>query len=270
MPAALLIGFLLAQGTPVEPPLPQQGQSEPAPAPDSPQLARIRKALEQPAPIATAAAAEHSDKPVFRLTVRGWKLPPPWEDWTPVPSYVRPGYPLYHYDFLQMVTPEAFRASTLYPGMNLWPFFQSVAKSADAASRRKQEAAAREEVGEALQDLKDAAEHGPPIQTVIKGGVEIRMITILVRSKDSGPPRHLAQQDFTVIENRVKQTTSVFVKRSIDPTTDRYQLGYPISQSNADEPTHIEVRIRGLRRRIAYDIPPAPRTPLAPSAPWHP
>ena len=255
MPAALLIGLLLAQGTPVEPPVPQQGRSEPAPAPDSPQLARIRKALEQPAPIATAAATEHSDKPVFRLTVRGWKLPPPWEDWTPVPSYIRPGYPLYHYEFLRMVTPQAFWASTLYPGRDIVPTFQSLGKAAAAASRQRQEAAAREEVHEALQDLKDAAEHGPPVQTVIKGGVEIRMITILVRSKDSSPPRQLVQQDFAVTENRVKQTISMFVKTSIDPTTDRYQLGYPISQSDRDESKHIEVRIHGIRRRVAYDIP---------------
>jgi len=254
MPAALLIGLLFAQGVPVEASPAPREQAEPAASPDTALLARIRKALEQPAPLATAAAADHDDKPVFRLTVRGWKLPLPWEDWAAQPSYIRPGYPVYHYEFLRMVTPEAFWASTLYPGRDILPSLQSVGKAAAAASRQRQEAAAREEVREALQDLKDVKEHGPAIQTIVKSGVEMRSITILMRSKDDGPPRQLVQRDFTVTENGVKQPISLFVKSSIDPTTDRYQLGYPIASSNSGERKRIEVRIRGIRKRIAYDV----------------
>lgn len=253
MPAALLIGLLFAQGPPVEPPAPRPEQAS-APSPESAQLERIRKALEQPAPLATAAALEHDDKPVFRLTVRGWKLPPPWEDWAAQPSYIRPGYPVYHYEFLRMVTPEALWASTLYPGRDMLPTFQSLGKAAAAASRQRQEAAAREEVREALQDLKDVKEHGPAIQTIVTSGVEFRSITILMRSKNDGPPRQLVQQDFAVTENGVQQRISLYTKSSVDPTTDRYQLGYPITSSNPGERKHIEVRIRGIKKRIAYDV----------------
>jgi hypothetical protein len=52
--------------------------------------------------------------------------------------------PLAHYEFLQMVTPQAFRASTLYPGIGFDPV---IVKNAFKAVRRAAaERSAREEV----------------------------------------------------------------------------------------------------------------------------
>src|SRR5262252_8253926 len=89
MTAALLAALLI-------------GQSLSAQAIDSGQVDRVRKAVAQ-TPVAQTV---HADPPR-----------PLWTDESSVPPYLKPGYPLYHYDFLARTTPEAFRASTLYPGV---------------------------------------------------------------------------------------------------------------------------------------------------------
>src|SRR5215467_5988321 len=76
------------------------GQSPSAQTIDSAEVARVRKAV--------------AEAPVVQ-TVRAQPSRPLWSDEPGIPS-PKPGYPLYHYDFLERVTPEAFRASTLYPG----------------------------------------------------------------------------------------------------------------------------------------------------------
>lgn len=64
--------------------------------------------------------------------------------------------PIYHYEFLSQVTPEAFRASTLYPGsigVPLMPALEALWKWLEKTRRRAQETAARKEVQDALQQL---------------------------------------------------------------------------------------------------------------------
>jgi hypothetical protein len=137
MPVGLLLGSLLAQAA----------VAAPAPA----DLERIREALaETPAIVMDGAF----DKPVFRVTVEGWKFNgPPWEERA---SFVRPGMPMYHYDYLLMTTPEAFRASTLYPGaigLPIGALIEALGKKIGEARRRRAEASARAEVTAALQEL---------------------------------------------------------------------------------------------------------------------
>src|SRR5437867_2907837 len=100
--AGLLLGLVLAQGAPAE-------------AGEAARLERIRRALTE-APAITVLPPARAEGEVFRVTVLGRKPANPlWVDWSTVPSYVRPRFPTYHFEFLQQVTPEEFRASTLYP-----------------------------------------------------------------------------------------------------------------------------------------------------------
>ena len=108
MPATLLFAALLAQSLAGDPADPRQ-------------LDRIRTAASQPPAISIPAEPDETGKPVFRVKVEAWAFTyKAWEDPPAkgtVPSYVRPSMPLSHYEFLKMVTPEAFRASTLYGPM---------------------------------------------------------------------------------------------------------------------------------------------------------
>ena len=106
MPAVPLLVLLLAQA-PV------------LPAPDAPALDRIRDAVAEKPAITIPAHPDETGTPVFRVNVKGWIWKGhPWDkDATIIPDYVRPTMPLAHYEFLEMVTPEAFRASTLYHPM---------------------------------------------------------------------------------------------------------------------------------------------------------
>ena len=89
------------------------------------------------------------------MTVHGRKPGKPlWEELSPVPAYVRPRFPSYHYQFLHQVTPEAFRAGTLYPiGVPIDQLVLFVVKGIKAANRKRQEANAKEEVRQALEQL---------------------------------------------------------------------------------------------------------------------
>src|SRR3954462_13135035 len=106
MAAFLLLAVLLAQAPGA------QGQ-------DLSGLDRIREAVAGRPAITIPAHPDDTGKPVFRVKIEAWRFTGhPWDqDATSVPDYVRPTMPLAHYEFLQMVTPEAFRASTLYNPM---------------------------------------------------------------------------------------------------------------------------------------------------------
>jgi hypothetical protein len=103
MPVAPILVLLLAQAPGL-------------PAAEAPQLDRIREAVAETPAITIPAHPDDTGKPVFRVRVQAWTFTGhPWDqDARSVPDYVRPTMPLAHYEFLQMVTPEAFRASTLY------------------------------------------------------------------------------------------------------------------------------------------------------------
>jgi hypothetical protein len=150
MPASVVLTLLLAQTPPIE-------------AGEAAQIERIRRALTEASAI-TAPPVTGADGTVFRMTVYGRKPEQPlWEEWSAVPSYVRPQFPSYHYEFLQQVTPEAFRAGTLYPGavspIPLGRVIQILAKQIKAANRKRQEANAREEVRQALEALRACREN---------------------------------------------------------------------------------------------------------------
>jgi hypothetical protein len=141
MPPAVFLTLMLAQELPAD-------------TADAAKLERIRKALaETPAIVITSP--QPREGPVFRVTIHGPKLDRPvWEEWSAVPSYVRPPMPLYHHEFLEQVTPEAFRAPTLYPvGVPVVPLLAPLGKQIKAALRKAAEARAREEVQRALEEL---------------------------------------------------------------------------------------------------------------------
>ena len=141
-------------------------QAPPSAAGEAARLDRIRKALERPAAIETVRAVDRDDRPVFRLTVKGWKIKRPlWQDDSIVPLYVRPAMPPTHFEFLQRVTPEFFRSSVLYPGfahtpygsvalgIPLIPVAEALTSATKAVKRKLAERAAREEVRKALEEL---------------------------------------------------------------------------------------------------------------------
>lgn len=112
MAAALLFASLLGQALAV------QAQD--------PQLGRIREAVAETPAITMPASTSDDGKPLFRVKVQAWTFKGrPWDkEASIIPYYVRPSMPLAHYEFMEMVlaanrgvTPEEFRAATLYPGV---------------------------------------------------------------------------------------------------------------------------------------------------------
>jgi hypothetical protein len=135
MPALLLLLALAQSGAPA--------------APEGEHLDRIRTAIAVQPAITVPAEPDNSGRPVFRVRVEAWTFTyKAWEEPAKgVPSYVRPSMPLAHYEYLQMVTPEAFRASTLYPGMIGVGFDPGQLKDLFTKwHRAAQERSAREEV----------------------------------------------------------------------------------------------------------------------------
>lgn len=129
-----------------------------APAPagdDAAQLERIRKAMEHQSAITTDAGTDAAGRPVFRMSVRGWGPEKPlWDNWTNVPSYIRPYWRGYHNDYLAMVTPEEYRSATLYPvGIPIGPLLEALSKRIRVAHRKSEEEHARDEVQAALAEL---------------------------------------------------------------------------------------------------------------------
>jgi hypothetical protein len=120
-------------------------QTSPA-QPDAATLERIRESVSTPPAVEVPAEVrmlvpEKPKRPTFRLTVEERTPPAPWEEEPAVPLYVRTQRPAYHHEYLSLVTPEAFRAGTLYPGMNVLPaleeYFDSI--SDDLRQRRQEQ-----------------------------------------------------------------------------------------------------------------------------------
>ena len=140
----------------------QPSPAQPAPGPPAmsqPELPvsvdRIQKELAKPAPIETEESMA-----IFRLTIeaRPMRFKPLWDTTDPMlPSYVRPRMPLYHYEFLMAVTPEAFRGGVLYPiSIDVLPGVELLADRIREAWQRRREARARKEVDEALRRFFEA------------------------------------------------------------------------------------------------------------------
>lgn len=140
MPAGWVLCALLAQAG-------QTGQ-------DATDVQRIRKALDAPEPAILAGAVEREGT-VFRVTIRALSpSKPPWEDWSPVPTFVRPWWTAQQYEFLEQVTPVEFRTGTLYPvGIPVVPIVQWIVKKAGEANRKSQARKARDEVRRELEQF---------------------------------------------------------------------------------------------------------------------
>lgn len=119
------------------------------------QLERIRKALDHPPAITTDAGTDEAGRPVFRMSIQASKPEKPlWDNWTNVPSYIRPFWRGYQYDYLAMVTPEEYRSATLYPvGIPIGTLVEAIGKRIRVAQRKSQEQHARDEVQAALAEL---------------------------------------------------------------------------------------------------------------------
>jgi hypothetical protein len=132
-----------------------QATASPTGADEAARMERIRKALDHQPAITTEAGTDQAGRPVFRMSVRApGPEKPLWDNWTNVPSYIRPNMPGYHYEYLQMVTPEAFRAGTFYSaGIPIGALLEKLFKDIDAARRKRAERRAREEVQQALAEL---------------------------------------------------------------------------------------------------------------------
>jgi hypothetical protein len=120
-------------------------------------VARIQRELARPLP----AQPVQSSAAVFRVRIeaRPIKMSLPWDpaNDTVVPAYIRPKIPLYHFEFLQAVTPEAFRAGVLFPiSIDVLPAVDMIVDAVRASHRRRQEERARREVDEALKQLLEA------------------------------------------------------------------------------------------------------------------
>jgi hypothetical protein len=123
--------------------------------PVPPNLERIRRALEGPA----IDVVKDSDLPVFRVYVREHPQPIQklWTDDTLRPLYIRTRTPEYHHEFLESVTPEEFRAATLYPiGVDVLPLINAAIAAMRNAMRERAEAKAREMVRGELKLLLEA------------------------------------------------------------------------------------------------------------------
>ena len=140
VPAAILFALAL-------------GQAQGAPPAEAARLARIRQAVA--AAPAIVLETPRREGLVFRVTVEGRKPDRPiWEEWSAVPSYIRPPMPLYQYEFLQMVTPEQFRSGTLYSvGLPIGTLLEALGKRISVAHRKSREARARDEVRQALDEV---------------------------------------------------------------------------------------------------------------------
>ena len=139
MPVTVIVALILIQA--------QQGDGG-----DALRLARIRRALADTTAIRVESATR-LEGPVFRVTIRQRTAdPPPWANWTAVPSNIRPWFHADHSEFLEQVTPEQFRTATLYPvGVPVLTVAEFVARRIKSVQRKAAEAAARGEVQQALE-----------------------------------------------------------------------------------------------------------------------
>jgi hypothetical protein len=132
-----------------------QKPEEPVPA----ALERIRRAVERPGIEIVEDRDIARDIPVFRIYIRERLLPAQrlWTDETLRPPYVQTHFPGNHHEFLETVTPEEFRAATLYPiGIDVIQVVNAALKAIRKSMRERAEAEARQMVQEELKLLLEA------------------------------------------------------------------------------------------------------------------
>ena len=129
--------------------------AQPAEAAPATSLERIRQGLEQPPATITIQSADPNLPPIFRMEIRDRPLPYDhlWtRDW--VPSYVRPTRGLYHHEFLDQVTPDFFRATSVYPCCPVLPVVNFLRGTLGKTSSGG-ESKAKREVKKALKEFLD-------------------------------------------------------------------------------------------------------------------
>jgi hypothetical protein len=87
---------------------------------------------------------------IFRVRVEGWRFEEKaWAE-PSVEGWIRSAAPQSHVDFLQTVTPEHFRASTMYPCCDVMPVVESVTNLVRGGVRAIRQARAKREVEQAM------------------------------------------------------------------------------------------------------------------------
>jgi hypothetical protein len=129
--------------------------AEPAP-PQATSLDRIRKGLETPVATVTVESSTPDVPLIFRLEVR--ERPLPYEHlWhgDAVSAHVRPVRGLTHHEFLEQVTPDLFRSTSMYPCCPVLPLLAKLRKT---GPDKNAEAKARLQVKKELQELLESNE----------------------------------------------------------------------------------------------------------------
>ena len=114
--------------------------AEPAPAVS---LDRIRRGLEEPPSTVTVVSTDPTLPPVFRMEIK--ERPQPYEHlWQGdfVSAHVRPVRGLTHHEFLEQVTPDLFRATSMYPCCPCCPSSTLLAKKLKTKERAQARARA--------------------------------------------------------------------------------------------------------------------------------
>jgi hypothetical protein len=134
-------------------------QKTPEPAP-AVALARIRRDLEKERELKLPPSDDERTGPVLRVYINE-KSPPVERLWTDEilrPLYVQTRRPTYHHEFLAKVTPDEFRAGTLYPiGVDLIALTDLAVKGVRKALRSAAEARARAVVRKELAAFLEAS-----------------------------------------------------------------------------------------------------------------
>ena len=88
----------------------------------------------------------------------------------------------------------------------------------------------------------------------VKSGIHIQTLVLNVRGQLGRRPRELAQSDITILENGVVQPISVFVRHTENPKVTRYELGYTVTDPTPGLTKRVEIRVRGLRRKLVAEF----------------
>jgi hypothetical protein len=140
-------------------------QEAPASQPDHPIAASAARIARELWSVDDSTSTDEQGRPRFRasITIDEFVLPPPWYETDPaIGRFRRPGT-AYHQEFLSVVTPEAFRASTFNAGgVSVDP--GTMFGGLKSAWRSWQERRARERIEREVAELRAraAAESSPP------------------------------------------------------------------------------------------------------------
>ena len=136
-------------------------QEPPASPPARPIAESAARLARQLWSVDDSASTDEQGRPRFRasVTVDEWVLPPPWYETDPASGRFRRPGTLYHQEFLSVVTPEAFRASTFNAGgVSVDP--GTMFDGFKSAWRRWQERRVRERIEREVAELRARAASG--------------------------------------------------------------------------------------------------------------